>query len=93
MWGIPLMRTGDVITATIGAHRIDLVLDDAVIPDRTCGQYDAGFWAYTADQWLDDDAPEYFVSSYDGSVYGPDDTGHVTRYIGSVESVSTPQDD
>ena len=64
-----MIDTGSTIRAMIGTDIISITLDDRVYPDRTCGQYDAGWWAYRAD--TDPDVPEdphYFVS-VDGVVW------------------------
>lgn len=61
------MESGDKIEVTFHtvAGKVELTLDDRVYPDRTCGQYEAGWWAFDANSNLNSD---YFVSE-EGIVY------------------------
>lgn len=58
------MNAGDVLLTTIGP----LVLGDRVITDRSCFQYEPGWWAFHEGRDAADD-PSFFVSD-DGEVYG-----------------------
>jgi hypothetical protein len=51
------MKLGDTIQTTAGP----LVLDDRVLSDRSCGQYESGWWAFTPGKLRADD-PMFFVS-------------------------------
>lgn len=52
------MNLGEKVKTTVG----ELTLDDRVFPDRSCFQYEAGWWAF------DENEVEYFVSD-EGIVY------------------------
>jgi hypothetical protein len=65
------MNVGDIVTVTPldGTEPFALRLEDRVFPDRTCGQYEAGFWAFRPGDEENADAPEYFVSLDNGVVW------------------------
>jgi hypothetical protein len=41
---------------------VEVELEDRVYPDRTCGQYEAGWWVYDVDVAPDKHPIEYFMS-------------------------------
>jgi hypothetical protein len=64
------VNLGETIVAVIDGLATELQLDDRVLPDRTCGQYDTGYWAGRPS----DDDCNFFVSD-DGIVYGENEGG------------------
>lgn len=76
------MKTGDRIPVTLaGGGEIVLILDDRVLPDRTCGQYDSGFFAFIEGH---DEEFDYFVSD-EGFVYGESADGSVSVEVARIE--------
>lgn len=62
------MKPGDYYLCRFskGGH-IQVVLDDRVVPDSTCGQYDYGWWVFDPDDIIGkdgeyDDCRSYFLS-------------------------------
>lgn len=41
---------------------VEVELEDRVFPDRTCGQYEAGWWVFDVDVAPDKHPIEYFLS-------------------------------
>lgn len=77
------MKSGDIIEARVNSTVLALTLDDRVLPDRSCGQYEAGWWAQTPS------GREFFVSD-EGIVYAPSrDYPDAYDYeVGRVETIS-----
>lgn len=61
-----MFELGSTVEVEIGGEILSATLDDRILPDRTCGQYDSGFWAI-----LDND-DGVFISVYDGRVWNDD---------------------
>lgn len=61
------MKIGDTVLALVNGEQVALTLDDRVLPDRSCHQWEAGWWAWFVDE--DNEGPEFFVSD-EGIVYG-----------------------
>jgi len=82
------MKTGDQIHFVMFSGRlpITLTLDEFVPFDPSCYHYDAGFWAFDADE------KEYFVSAESGTVYAQAEnqpSGHLDAWDVPVGTVAT----
>lgn len=72
------MQEGDTLTCRLyKGGKIEVTLEDRVYPDRSCGQYEAGWWVYCENE-------DFFLSEsgilYDAD-YEKEYQGH-TRPIG-----------
>lgn len=85
-----MIEAGDIFNAVVSGEQVRLVMDDQVFPDRTCGQWEHGWYAFIdlPDTEADPD-DMYFVSTDGGTVWGPDEHGHLRVPVGKCD-VPTP---
>ena len=76
------MESGDSITCRLNkGGKIVVTLDDRVYPDRSCGQYEAGWWVFTTLKHPHS-TDDYFLNE-SGILWAFDkDTGKFDRAIG-----------
>lgn len=77
------MNTGDTVQAMVNGTLVQLMLDDRVLPDRTAGQYDSGWWAFEPEPGTLYETQDCFVS-VSGLVYVDDGTGRATKEAGYI---------
>lgn len=67
----PFVDVGDEVTVifTNGSAVRNVLLDDRVYPDRTCGQVDAGWWAFTNNPGAAEKGSYEWFVAFDGRVY------------------------
>jgi hypothetical protein len=81
------------VVVIVDGSPLEVILEDRVLPDRTYGQVESGWWAWVAAN--DDDHPEFFVSD-SGEVWSSPENevvGYVqTADLSSNLSVTDNQD-
>lgn len=77
-----MMRPGVEIQVRVNGVRMTLTLDERVVIDPSCHQYENGWWGY------DDGENPYFISD-DGVVYGETQTaeGQLQAFSDSIGKV------
>lgn len=78
-----MLIVGDIVLAKIQGEIVSLTLDERVLSDLTCHQYESGWWA------SDEDGVDYFVSDAH-TVYGQSDPEHEAYCKALGQLVSDP---
>lgn len=75
------MDVGDTLTCRLyKGGKIEVTLDDRVYPDRSCGQYEAGWWVFDDSEFMKVTVA-YFLSE-SGILYDCDDNLEYTVACG-----------